>query len=591
MQKNRLLMLTGKLAPKFLKNLSLSETQTLVILSFVVGVSTGMGAIIFIWLIENAKKLFFGQTLYYLNQFIINWHFWIPLIPMAGGLIVGPIVYFYAREARGHGVPEVMEAVARCGGIIRPRVAIAKSLASAVCIGSGGSAGREGPIVQIGATIGSAIGQVLHMSGERVKILVGCGAAAGISAVFNAPIAGVIFALEVILGDFGIRTFSPVILSSVIASMLSRSILGNTPAFDIPRQYALTSAYEVPLYIFLGAFTAVVGKLFTKSLYLLEDGFNKIRLPGYLKPAMGGLLVGLTGLFLPQIFSDGYDTITLALAGQLPILLLLVLIFAKIMATSFTLGSGNSGGIFAPSLFMGAVAGGFFGEVANYLFPHVTAAPGAYAVAGMTGVVAAATHAPITAILIIFEMTGNYKIILPLMLTGVFATLISMRLLRESIYTLKLVRRGVKLRSGRDADVLTGIKVAEVMHSAFTSIPYNTPLHELMKIIEETRDDYFPVIGKSGELLGTLSFQDLRFVITSSGLNNLIIAADICHTNPPLVGQEDTLDTALQKIALRDLAVIPVVDETNQKKLLGLLHKGDIYSAYNRKLIEKISKT
>ncbi len=567
-----------------------SETQILIILSFVVGISTGLGAVLFIWLIEQAKQLFFGYSLSYLNQFIVNWKFWIPLIPLLGGLLVGPIVYRYAREARGHGVPEVMESVALRGGIIRPRVAIAKSIASALCIGSGGSAGREGPIVQIGSAIGSMIGGLFRMSGERVKILVGCGAAAGISAVFNAPIAGVIFALEIILGDFGIRTFSPVILSSVIASVISRSILGDSPAFDIPREHALVSAYEIPLYILLGGFTAVVGKGFTKFLYFSEDLFEKLKITGFLKPALGGLMLGIVGLFLPQVFADGYDTIELALIGGVPLLLLGILILAKILATSLTLGSGNSGGIFAPSLFMGAVAGGFFGYIAHYLFPEVTATSGAYALVGMAGVVAATTHAPITAILIIFEMTGDYQIILALMITCVFATLISRRIDRESIYTLKLSRRGVKLRSGRDVAILSSIKVKEVMNDKYVTIPHNTPLHRLLHIFEENRDDFFPVVDSGGKLLGTLSFQDLRYIASSTGLDTLVIAADIVHRHPSPISPEDTLDEALKKIATRDFDVVPVVADDDHDKLLGLLEKSAIYSAYNRRVIDKISK-
>jgi chloride channel protein, CIC family len=587
-----------KSIPKYLQVLGVryyrhhkpSETQILILLSFVVGISTGLGAVVFIRLIEYAKEFFFGYSLSYLNQFVINWNLWIPLIPMVGGLIVGPIVYKYAREARGHGVPEVMESVALRGGIIRPRVAIAKSIASAVCIGSGGSAGREGPIVQIGSTIGSMIGQLFRMSGPRVKILVGCGAAAGISAVFNAPIAGVIFALEVILGDFGVRTFSPVILSSVIASVISRSLLGDNPAFNVSDEFTLVSAYEIPIYILLGAFTAVVGKGFTQVLYFTEDLFEKIKTPGFIKPAIGGLLLGFVGLFLPQVFADGYDTIELALEGGIPFLLIGVLILAKILATSLTLGSGNSGGIFAPSLFMGAVAGGFFGIAVNYFFPDVTASSGAYALVGMAGVVAGATHAPITAILIIFEMTGDYNMILPLMLTCVFATLISNKLNPESIYTLKLSRRGVRLRSGKDIEVLSSITVKEVMHTDVESVPHNMPLPTLMKVFEESRYDHFPVIADNGELLGTLSFQDLRSIITRTELDNLVIAADICHTHPSMILPEDTLEEALKKIATRDLNVVPVVADDSGRKLAGILIKGDIYTAYNKKVLEKISK-
>jgi CIC family chloride channel protein len=337
-----------------------SENTYLIFLSFVVGVSTGLGAVAFRWLILSFSDLFFGHG--------IAWM--IPLIPMAGGLLVGPIVFFYAAEAKGHGVPEVMAAVALKSGVIRPRVAVAKAVASAICIGSGGSAGREGPIVQIGAAVGSTIGQIFRLSGDRVKILVGCGAAAGISAVFNAPIAGVIFALEVILGDFTIKTFSPVILSSVLASVVSRAILHDTPAFIVP-PYELVSAWEIPLYILLGGFAGIVAVIFTRTLYVTEDFFDhKIKIPGYLKPALGGLLLGFAGLLAinlnyagfhhlsaPAIFSDGYEAISSVLGGEGLWYTMLALVALKILATNLTLGSGNSGGIFAPSLFMGAMAG------------------------------------------------------------------------------------------------------------------------------------------------------------------------------------------------------------------------------------------
>ena len=330
-----------------------SENAYLIFLSFVVGMSTGLGAVFFRWLILTFQHLFFGHGIEWL----------IPLVPMAGGLLVGPIVYFYSSEAKGHGVPEVMQAVALNSGVIRPRVAVAKAVASAICIGSGGSAGREGPIVQIGAAVGSTIGQVFRLSGDMVKILVGCGAAAGISAVFNAPIAGAIFALEIILGDFTIKTFSPVILASVSASVVSRAILHNTPAFIVP-SYEMVSAVEIPLYIILGGFTGIVAAIFTKTLYMTEDLFDyKIKLPGFLRPALGGLILGFAGLLAlklnytgfrhfssPAIFADGYDVISSVLGGDGLWYTMLALGALKILATNLTLGSGNSGGICSPGL-------------------------------------------------------------------------------------------------------------------------------------------------------------------------------------------------------------------------------------------------
>ncbi|MBU1318248.1 MAG: chloride channel protein [candidate division Zixibacteria bacterium] len=576
---------------RFARKVTRSETALILVLASVVGISTGLAAVAFIWLIQNAKELFFGRSVFYLNHMVTSGDFWVILIPAIGGAIAGPIVYNFAKEARGHGVPEVMEAVALKGGIIRPRVAVAKSLASAVCIGSGGSAGREGPIIQIGSTIGSTIGQLFNMSGSRVKILVGCGAAAGISAVFNAPIAGVIFSLEIILGDYAVRTFSPVIFSSVIASVISRAFLGNHPAFVVPA-YSLVSAWEIPLYIGLGVIGAFVALAFTHTLYFTEDRFDSLKIPGAIKPIIGGLAVGAIGFFFPQVFSDGYETIINALNGDLSIKLLAGLVLLKIAATSFTLGSGNSGGIFAPSLFMGAIAGGLYGEAVHYLFPAVTASSGAYALVGMAAVVSGTTYAPITALLIIFEMTGDYRIVLPLMIVVVSATLVASRITNESIYTLKLIRRGINLRGGRDKDVMESIKVSEVMDSDYDTIGDVLSLDQVFNVMENSRSSFFPVIDYKGNLVGTLSFQDLRSILVNRReLAGLVIAQDICHSNPPVLHPDNSLDAALEKFALRDLEFLPVVSREDDRKLVGILNKNHIFRSYHKKLLDKISKS
>jgi CIC family chloride channel protein len=568
-----------------------SENTYLIIISCIVGVSTGLGAVLFRWLILTFRDFFFGHG--------INWL--IPLVPMAGGLFVGPIVYFYASEAKGHGVPEVMSAVALKSGVIRARVAVAKAVASAICIGSGGSAGREGPIVQIGAAVGSTIGQLFKLSGDRVKILVGCGAAAGISAVFNAPIAGVIFALEVILGDFTIRTFSPVILSSVLSSVVSRAILRDQPAFIVP-PYQLVSAWEIPLYILLGGFAGIVAVIFTKTLYMSEDFFDhKVKIPGYLKPALGGLLLGFTGLVAvklnyagfallsaPAIFSDGYEAVSSVLGGGGIWFTLLALVVLKILATNLTLGSGNSGGIFAPSLFMGAMAGGLFGIVVHSLFPGVTAHPGAYALVGMAAVVAGTTHATITSILIVFEMTKDYRIMLALMVACVFSTLVARRLLHPSIYSLKLIRRGIRLRGGRDVNLLEVIKVGDIMQRDFKTIPMHTSLHALLRYLEESTETTLPVVTPDGRLYGMISFQDLRTVLTKHEIDALVIASDIATREIVSITEDENLNQALEKFGMRDFDLLPVVEKDDPAKIKGVIHKSYVISYYNKRLMERM---
>jgi len=590
-------MAINKLIDGYLRKLSekskLSENSYLIMISFIVGVSTGLGAVIFRWLILNFRDLFYGHSL---PLYVI------PLIPMAGGLLVGPIVYFFASEAKGHGVPEVMAAVALKSGAIRPRVAVAKAIASAICIGSGGSAGREGPIVQIGAAIGSTIGKIFRLSGDRVKVLVGCGAAAGISAVFNAPIAGVIFALEVILGDFTIKTFSPVILSSVLASVVSRAVLHDTPAFIVP-PYELVSAYEIPLYILLGGLAGIVAVVFTKTLYMTEDFFdNKIKMPGYLKPALGGLLLGLVGLAAmrldltgfyhltgPAIFADGYEAVSSVLGGEGLMFTLFALVILKILATNLTLGSGNSGGIFAPSLFMGAMVGGFFGIIVHSLFPEVTANPGAYALVGMAAVVAGTTHATITSILIVFEMTKDYRIMLALMIACVFSTLIARRLLSSSIYSLKLERKGINLSGGRDVHLLDVLRVNEVMRVKFKTIPMQTNLDDIYHYLEECRETTLPVVTPQGKLYGIISFQDMRTVLTKHEVDTLIIAADIANRDVISVSADENLNDALNKFGRRDLDLLPVVSKGDPDDIIGVLYRHDLINYYNKQLVLRMA--
>lgn len=579
------------LTKTFGKLFHISETNILIALSVVVGIGTGFGALLFIVLIETARKIFFGHSADFLTGLLgvagSHFRWWIPVIPAVGGLLAGPIIYYLAREAKGHGVPEVMDAVARLGGIIRPRVAGVKALASAICIGSGGSAGREGPIIQIGSAIGSTIGQLFRMSGNRVRVLVGCGAAAGISAVFNAPIAGILFSLEIILGDFAIKTFAPVLLSSVLASVVVRMFLGNHPAFEVPA-YELISAWEIPLYVILGLICGVVAVLFTRTLAWSETFFDNLKMNNAMKPAIGGLLLGIIGIFYPQIFADGYVTIKAVLYENTAVGLLLILIFLKIAATALTLGSGNSGGIFAPSLFMGAMTGGAFGALVHYLFPSITATPGAYALVGMAAVVGGTTHAPITAILIIFEMTSDYWIILPLMVAVIFSVLVARRLFEHSIYTVKLAGRGIFLKGGKDLMVLRSIKAFEVMDRKFETIRPWISLREIIHKVETSRETYFMMVDRDQHLLGIISFQDLRGVLSKPGLMDLVIGEDIAHTDLVTISPDDDLEKVRNKFGLQDMQLLPVVENGN--RIIGVVRYSDMMTIYNKRLIDTFNE-
>jgi CIC family chloride channel protein len=541
-----------------LQTLHTNEHTIMAVLAVVVGLAAGFGAVGFRYLIN------FFQTLAYggendLLELVINlpWYYRVA-VPAIGGLIVGPLVYFFAREAKGHGVPEVMEAVALKGGVIRKRVVVVKSLASAISISTGGSVGREGPIVQIGSAIGSVLGQYMKVSADRMRTLVGCGAAAGIAATFNAPIAGSMFALEVILGEFGLATFSPIVISSVVATAVSRAFLGDIPAFIVPA-YELVSAWELPMYLVLGIFCAVVGVTFTKTLYRIEDLFDGIKFPEYLKGIVGGLILGMASLVFPQILGVGYGAIDMALMQKMAWWLLLVLVVVKILATSVTIGSGGSGGIFAPSLFLGAMAGGFFGAVVHQLFPNITASPGAYSIVGMGAVVSATTHGPLAAILILFEMTGDYKIILPLMLACIIATIASGQFLRDSIYTLKLARRGVDIKEGKEVNVLKSLFVKDVMNSNVETMPEALTLGIMTQRISKSKFNSFPVLDDQNQLIGILSFKDYSKAIFDENLKDLVVAKDLASTDLVTVSLDDNLWTALEKISSKDFAVLPVV--------------------------------
>lgn len=555
-------------------------------LAVIVGLVGGFGAIGFRYLIDFFQYISYGApgNLLLLAP-SLSWYVRIAA-PAFGGLAVGLLVYFLAREAKGHGVPEVMEAVALRSGIIRKRVVLIKSLASAISIGTGGSVGREGPIVQIGSAIGSAIGQLLKVSGDRIRTLVGCGAAAGIAATFNAPIAGSMFALEIILGDFGVTIFSPIVISSVTATAVSRHFLGNTPAFIIPA-YELVSVWELPLYVGLGFFCALVAITFTKLLYLAEDIFDGLKIPEYLKALMGGLMLGVMGLIFPHILGVGYPAMDLALTQKLSIGVMLLLVVFKIAATSITIGSGGSGGIFAPSLFLGAMAGGFFGSIVHKLFPAVTASPGAYSLVGMGALVSGTTHGPLSAILILFEMTGDYKIILPLMITCIISALASGQLFRDSIYTLKLARRGISIKAGKEVNILKSIHVKDVMNQEVETMSESLSLGSLAEKISKSKNNSFPVVDEAGRLTGIISFLDYHDVIFDENLKDLVVTKDLTTTDVITISLDDNLYNALEKISRKDFSILPVVSPDDPTRLLGVITRRDIIGTYNKAVIKK----
>ncbi|MBU2510371.1 chloride channel protein [bacterium] len=570
---------------KCLDRVKLTENLFVIIAALLIGALAGFGTILIrVMIKEIADFSFPGNGTILENIKNAPWY-WKILVPLIGGAIVGPIIHLFSKEAKRSGVPEVMQSVLIRGGYIRPRVAIVKAITTAITIGTGGSVGREGPIVQIGASIGSTIGQFLNVSAQRTKTFVGCGAAAGIAAAFNAPVAGALFAVEIILQDFAFAQFSPIVISSVMATVVSHGFKGNFAEFSLPG-YQLVSYHEMWFYLFMALLLAVIGFIFIKSIYLVEDLFeDRIKIPVYLKPALGGALVGIIAIFFPDIMGVGYESINNALHGETIGTLALMLVLVKIVSTSITVGSGASGGIFAPSLFLGAMTGVFYGGIIHRFFPTITAAPGAYALVAMGGFVSAVTHAPITAIIMIFELTNNYTIILPLMITCIFSTAISSKLSRESVYTLNLMRRNIHISHGSEIDIMKSIFVKDVFTKIDNSIPENLSFSEMINRLLTSKEPYLPVLTAQKELVGIVSLATIReFLFEKDLLADVMIAGDVAEKNLVTAFPQDNCQTVLEKLDQSGLEGIPVVDASNSNQLKGMIWRRDIFAIYNKEI-------
>ncbi|MGC1215482.1 MAG: chloride channel protein [Micromonospora sp.] len=555
----------------------------LLVLAVLVGAGAGLGAVAFRWLIVTATRFFSGHADYAAApgsahpQLPGLGRWFVVLAPVAAGLLYGPLVQRFASEARGHGVPEVMYAVARRGGRIRGRVAAVKALASALCIGGGGSVGREGPIVQIGSAIGSTVGQWVRLPESRLRLLVAAGAAGGISATFNTPVAGVFFALELILADFAVESFAAVVLASVTAGVIGRAILGDTPFLDLP-PFQVASAWEYLLFAALGLLAALTGVGFSRSLYLIEDLCDRLwRGPEWLRPAVGGLLLGGLLLVLPQMYGVGYPVLGDAVVGRYAVAFLLVLLVGKMLATSLTIGIGGSGGVFAPSLFIGAMLGAAFGTVVHAILPELTGPAGAYALVGMGAVFAGAARAPITAVVIMFELAGEYTIILPLMVAIALAAGLSRLISADTVYTRKLARRGIEL-DGAGTRSLDQLTVAAAMRPLPPPLAPETTLSELVARFADETDTVLPVVDRHGELRGTVLATEVEAAMQDDARN--VTAADLARTVPALdPGQR--LEDALAEL-IRHGSGLPVAKPDGGGVFGWLTHREILHAVTGR---------
>ncbi|GAB3146780.1 chloride channel protein [Amycolatopsis stemonae] len=551
----------------------------LVGLAVVIGAGAGLGAIVFRWLITTFTHLFSGQADYAAAGRVA--HPWFPalgpwfllLAPVVAGLVYGPLVHRFAPEARGHGVPEVMYAVAERGGRIPVQVSAVKALASALTIGSGGSVGREGPIVQIGSALGSTLGRAVRLPESRLRVLVACGAAGGIAATFNAPLAGPFFAMELILRDFAAESFGAVVLASVTASVVGRAAFGDVAFLTLP-PFTLRNPVEYLLFVVLGVAVGACGVLFTRVLYVIEDVCDRLwRGPEWLRPAVGGVFLGGLLLLLPQMYGVGYPVLQNAVEGKYVLGFLLLLLAGKIVATSLTIGIGGSGGVFAPSLFIGAMAGAAFGIVVHAWLPSVTASPGVYGLIGMGAAFAGAARAPITAVIVLFELTGQYTIILPMLTAIVIATATSRALSRDTIYTLKLRRRGVDLDQGPEARQLARRTVAEAGEPLPEPLAASTTLARAAHELAVSGHGILPVVDDDGCYQGCVTARAVAEALAGDHEGDVGELAEL----PPLVTAETTLADALDALANAPGTGLPVL--AGEHRLTGwITHQSVLFA-------------
>ena len=554
---------------------SIGQSTFLLLAAIVVGIGGGYGAVAFRYLILGEQMLAFAHfapALHFLGHAQV-----VPVL-IAGGVITAFLVNRFASEAKGHGVPEVMAAVAMQGGVMRSRVIGVKSLASATCIGFGGSCGREGPIVQIGSAIGSVLGQLVRAPAPIIRTLVACGAAAGISATFNAPIGGVFFASEVILGDFAPRSFATIVVSSVVAAVIGRAHFGNHPSFTASAFY-LVSPGELGLYAVLGIIAAFWAAGFVRLLYFSEDRFEGWRINPIAKAALGFGSVGVIGIWFPQLFGVGYNYVDAMLAAHVQARHSLALAVLKPVATSLTLGAGGSGGVFAPSLYTGAMLGNTFGSIAHSLFPTWTASSAAYGLVGMAAVFAAAAEAPITAIMIVFEMSNDYTIILPLMVCTVISTLLGRRLLGFTIYEMKLVRRGIDWARARKPRPFSRVNVATVERIPDIVAYASQPINEVAPKLEHSPEFVVPVVD-DGKFVGMVTASDIAGALVThpgSRVGELVQPASV------VLQRDDTLEEAAIAMADPQTPLLPIVDRASGK-LLGIITRRDVLNAYRSRV-------
>ena len=564
------------------------ENSLMVIIASAIGLAAGLANIVFRTVTEYVHEMIFLPGHAIVSQG--GWHILLlPAIPMAGMVLLIPISLMFPGQVNGYGFTKFLRKVNLEDGVIKFRNVFIKMISCALTIGTGGSAGVEGPIAQVGGALGSQVGQFFRVSGVRMKVYVAAGCAGGIGAMFNAPIAGVFFASEIVLlGTYEISSFSAMVISSAMATVISRAYYGESPAFPIPAYHLINPMVEIPLYVLMGIIIGIIAVFHIRIFYAIRDKFAEIELHPQLKPIIGAFVIGCMGILFPQVMGDGYEYIEKVLAGHGLVSVMLALILMKIIATAITLGAGGAGGVFAPALFIGAVIGGAFGGIAHELLPGMTANPGAYAAVGIGAFLAAATHSPLTAIFLLFEMTGNYLIIIPIMLSSIIGTVVASWLNHDSIDTVDFSREGIDIHEGMETAIMKSIKVGAVISEDVDFISEKANINQLLAIFRMAEHGfYFPVIDETGRMTGIISMQDVKGILHDESLRLEALVGDVCSKKVLVLTPDDNLFTAMTMFDMKGIEEIPVVESADNRWVVGMLRRRDVIARYNRELLSR----
>ena len=570
-----------------LRRLTRNDQIVLSLLAVVAGAVVAYGSLGFRWLIGAVQYLFYGDAQEYLLSVASSLPWWqILLAPAAGGLLIGLFLKFIMPGGRPLGVAHVIEVGALRSGRMSLNQALGAAFVSAASIGVGGSAGREGPMVHLGAALSSYLAKRFHLTPSITLTLLGCGVASGVAASFNAPIAGVFFALEVVIGHYALHAFSPIVIASVVGTIVSRAHLGDTPAFIVIEHLPVHIA-EYPAFILLGLSCAVVATVLLRSITLADTAFSKSPLPVWFRPAVGGLFVGVIALMFPQVLGVGYEATDLALKDSYALWMLLALIVAKTLATSLTIGAGFGGGVFSPALFVGAMTGGAFSIIAGSVFPELSSGVGLYAMVGMGAVAAPVLGAPISTILIVFELTGDYSMTIAAMIAVSVASVTTQQVFGgKSFFAWQLDRRGLDLGGGRARQVLAARHAEDVMADDFHIVHEHITMDKIRETLRDSMDDHIFVVDDNDRLTGSLSFTDIKDIAFESGLDHLINARDAARPHPIYVERLESLEKVLGIMDSSGLLYVPVIDNAENMRVVGLVHHRRVLTEYNKALID-----